>query len=88
MKNAEEQVIGLISTATKVLKTEIAINSSIEDIEGWDSLSHLQIICGIEKLINRRLTFDEMVISLVKDWVKLVESEEKGGKPGKHTASV
>ena len=88
MKNTEEQVIELISSATKALKTEIALNSSIEDIEGWDSLSHLQIIGGIEKLINRRLTLDEMVISFVKDWVKLIENEEKDGKPGKHTASV
>ncbi|KAF1079809.1 MAG: hypothetical protein GQF41_3926 [Candidatus Rifleibacterium amylolyticum] len=54
--------------------TEVKIEQSAEDIPGWDSVSHLQLILIIEDSFNIALSTDEIVnIKSVKDVVLMLE---------------
>ena len=52
LKQVNEIFIDILDNATIVLKAETTAN----DIEEWDSLSHIQIILAIEKRFSIRFT--------------------------------
>ena len=57
----EKEVIDLISSITKSTSKDINAKSTMSDVDGWDSLAHIEIVCAVEKMINRRLTLDEII---------------------------
>ena len=70
----EDQVLKLISVITEQPLDSININSSMDNTQGWDSLAHLNIVNGIEKIIDRQLTLEEIILAnCVEDWIKIIQ---------------
>lgn len=57
---------------------DLAINKSTtaDDVEDWDSLTHMQLIITIEKKYGVKFTTDEVMNTKnVGDFIKLLESK-------------
>ena len=73
----EKEVIDLISSITKSTSKDINAKSTMSDVDGWDSLAHIEIVCAVEKMINRRLTLDEIISAQdVQGWIKIIKNEK------------
>ena len=46
----------------KIDETDITDNLTIDDLEIWDSLKHMDLVVSIEQAFNIELTFDEIII--------------------------
>ena len=57
----EQQLRKLMADLFNVKEDEITDDSSIHNIESWDSLSHLRLIGSIEEQFRVSLSADEMV---------------------------
>tara|TARA_B100000674_G_C37642674_1_gene824145 strand:- start:365 stop:598 length:234 start_codon:yes stop_codon:yes gene_type:complete len=58
--------------------TEISKDIVLQDIETWDSLSHMTLIARIEESFEVELTGKEIsTISSVSDLVSMLESRQK-----------
>ena len=53
--------ISLISEALGIEEVEINFNTSIENLESWDSLRHVSVVAALEKSIGRQLDIDEVL---------------------------
>ena len=61
--NTKDLDVKLEEILKKVFKTEkINLESSIEDISEWDSLTHTQLILAIEKEFKIKIRFDDAMI--------------------------
>lgn len=49
----EKKVLEIIS---KILKTKITINASINNTENWDSIGHLEILASLDKLSKGKIS--------------------------------
>lgn len=66
----------LISEVLDSEDLEITLNTSAEDVDGWDSLAHVRIIIAIEEEFGVRFTTHEVaVLKTVRDVVKLLENK-------------
>ena len=59
MKQPLEQVIAEV---LRVPESEITDELTMENIEAWDSLKHMDLIVSLEQNFNTELTFDEIII--------------------------
>jgi acyl carrier protein len=48
----ENKVIDIISVALDMNSNLVTIDSSSENIEGWDSLAHLSILVALDRWLN------------------------------------
>ena len=46
----------VLLSISKSLKTKITINSSVNNIENWDSIGHLQILANLDKLTKGKIS--------------------------------
>jgi acyl carrier protein len=46
----------------KMAETDITDNLTIDDLEAWDSLKHMDLVVSIEQAFNIELTLDEIII--------------------------
>ena len=62
------KIINVMSIIFKIDENEINDNSSIENIQSWDSLKHINFIISLEEKLNLEFSSDEIVkmISLKK----------------------
>lgn len=51
----------LITDLFRIDQTECIADLTMDDLDTWDSLSHMELITGIEKLFGIELTSDEIV---------------------------
>ena len=73
----EKEVIDLISSITKSTSKDINAKSTMSDVDGWNSLAHIEIVCAVEKMINRRLTLDEIISAQdVQGWIEIIKNEK------------
>lgn len=73
----EKEVIDLISSITKSTSKDINAKSTMSDVDGWDSLAHIEIVCAVEKMINRRLTLDEIISAQdVQGWIEIIKNKK------------
>lgn len=56
----------------------LAREMSANDVEGWDSLAHINIIVAMEKMFSVRFALGEVkALKTVGDFVDLVKSKQK-----------
>lgn len=75
----KEQILKELENVFKsALEEDIKLdeNMKISDIQGWDSLAHINVIEGIEKHFNIHLKVGEIVVlKTVDDIIKLIEKK-------------
>ena len=75
----------ILTILQNLIKSELDSDSiiiredmSIDEIEGWDSLTHLNIITMCEDKFKIRFTIDEIIsLKYFKDWVTTIEKKIK-----------
>ena len=55
-------VENIMADVLKMAETDITENLTIDDLEAWDSLKHMDLVVSIEQAFNIELTLDEIVI--------------------------
>ena len=79
MKENKEEILKFIQEVVSEIVgrriTNITGETTADDVEGWDSLSHVQIIHRCEQKIDKRFTLEE--ISNLKSVLDLVNVIEK-----------
>jgi acyl carrier protein len=55
-----ENLIKLVAKVLNVKIEDLSLESSINDIEEWDSLSHLRLISELEESLGIEIPFDEI----------------------------
>ncbi len=71
-KQVKELIAKVLNEPVESLKEE----TTMYDTPKWDSLAHINIICGIEKMLGRPLTLDEIISNTsVGDWVNIVNKK-------------
>ena len=51
----ENEVIKIIATALKLEDSQIDTNSSVDNLEEWDSLGHLGILAALDKAFDGKI---------------------------------
>ena len=59
MKRTVEHIM---ADVLKMAETDITDNLTIDDLEAWDSLKHMDLVVSIEQAFNIELTLDEIII--------------------------
>jgi len=74
MSKVDENILSIIKKFFKNKK--INKNSSINNVENWDSLNHVNLINLISKKYSIKISFIEMVnISSVDDIIKIIKKK-------------
>jgi acyl carrier protein len=58
----KQTVEHIMADVLKMNETDITDNLTIDDLEAWDSLKHMDLVVSIEQAFNIELTFDEIII--------------------------
>lgn len=72
------KIAKIIAKHTRVAQKSITLDTTVETIERWDSLSHIKIIVDVEKDFD--LKIDTSIIgelNSVKSIIKYIETEDK-----------
>lgn len=78
MNNIEAAITLILSQSLKINKKNININSSIDNLEGWDSFSQISIVLEIEKKFKFKFSNNDIISSTsIKKLVKLVKKSAK-----------
>lgn len=73
-KRIQEIIRCILKNDSIILSNETTSN----DVDGWDSLTHMLIIAEIEKQLNVRINFRELMkISNVGELVQTIEKKMK-----------
>ena len=59
MKRTVEHIM---ADVLKMPEIDITDNLTIDDLEAWDSLKHMDLVVSIEQAFNIELTLDEIII--------------------------
>ena len=54
-KITEEAVLNIIQNALKLKEKRLTVNSSMQDVEEWDSLGHLSILVVLDKFFDGKV---------------------------------
>jgi acyl carrier protein len=77
--NIFEQLQEIMATALELPATAIKENSSMEEIEEWDSLGHVHIMIALEQAFDLYMDVDDFAkLDSVPAILKYLESENVG----------
>lgn len=66
----EKEVIRIIAEVLKVDQDEIKVETRVEDVAEWDSLSHLLLIEALETKLKKNIDMDAaMNVKTVQDLI-------------------
>ncbi|MBU2996730.1 acyl carrier protein [Cellulophaga baltica] len=79
--DTEQTINQLTKIFTQVLERdsiELNLNTTANDIDGWDSITHMMIINEVENELNIKFKLlDLMNLENISDLVTLIHSEQK-----------
>ncbi len=76
MSNINEKVLEIIKDQFKP-KVQINTETQPSDVDGWNSLGHLQLIVRLEEELNLEFELDELFeMQSVGDIVRIVEQKQ------------
>jgi acyl carrier protein len=55
-KITEETILDIMHNALKLKEKRLTVNSTMQDIEEWDSLGHLSILVALDKFFNGKIS--------------------------------
>jgi len=58
----EHTVEQIMADVLKISETDITDKLTIDDLEAWDSLKHMDLVVSLEQAFNTEFTFDEIII--------------------------
>lgn len=71
-----EGILGAAATAFNVSREHLNIDTTAENLEGWDSMAHLLFVTKLEEKFNIRLSSKEiMVMSSIREAEKIVSGK-------------
>jgi acyl carrier protein len=69
----EEKLLTIMSEVLEVPRSAVSLESSMGNLEGWDSLKHMNLIFVLEESFSVTFTDDEVVNSKdVKSLLRIV----------------
>ena len=76
MSNIKDEILEIISKALEVDNKKIDFDSSVENVDEWDSLGHLSILVSLDKKFNGNLAgIKEMAsVDSVESIFKILEN--------------
>ena len=75
-KKIIDQCTRIFSKVMKISSKKISNKSSIDNVDGWDSLSHVQLISSLEKTFKIKVTPEEGIDAL-NNFSEIVEFVQK-----------
>lgn len=73
----KQQIIALVEELLKVPEGTITENTTMDEVEEWDSLAHVMIIGELEERFGIEIPLDEAVeITGMKELLELAGAEE------------
>lgn len=76
-----KKIITIIAGSLGVKESELSPNTSMEDTEEWDSLTHMEMIADLESEYGFEFTADEiMQMTTIGAVIKAVEEKMNGNK--------
>lgn len=57
----DERVEGLLADVLQLPAASITDDLTMQDVDSWDSLKHMELIVSLEEAFGLQLTFDEIV---------------------------
>ncbi len=74
-----ENVIKIVAESLGIRESEINENTVMEQVEAWDSLTHMELIANLESEYQTEFTVDEIMEMIsVKKIVEMVEARTNG----------
>ena len=58
---------------------KITDDASVENIDDWDSLAHIQVVTRLEEILNRSLDVDELIETVNLRGIEMVIENFKNG---------
>lgn len=74
-----DNVIKIAAESLGVRESDINMNTLMEEVEAWDSLTHMELIANLESEYNIEFTVDEiMEMVSIKKIVQQIEARING----------
>ena len=78
-KTITNEIIQIIASVLALEKSQITLDSSIQNTFNWDSLNHLRILTAIEAKYGCMLKIEEIsTVESVRDWVEIIQRYQRG----------
>jgi acyl carrier protein len=75
--NNKDKIHKIVQNIFPLINDEIKDSMGPNDIQGWDSMGHLNLVMAISDKFNVNLEFEEvMSIETIGDIIKLLEKKE------------
>jgi acyl carrier protein len=74
----QEKLTGVMRSVFDAPGLVLGDSTTASDVEGWDSLSHVELIVAVEKAFSVRFTTKEVkALTNVGDFIRLIERRVK-----------
>jgi acyl carrier protein len=79
--NKEQKIIEIISKVLKIEKKKIKKSLQINQVPGWDSLSHINIFLELKKNFKFKTDMGGLAkIKSVNDWINFLLKHDRNSK--------
>ena len=81
MENLFSEINQICSIVFENPKLKLKLSDTPIEIDGWDSLTHVQLVAEIEKRFNVKFNFKELAsIRTIEDMVTITEAKIKNNQ--------